>query len=349
MQRGTKNENWSGPGEGEARPRGGRPRPGARRSTRASSVTNEVWLSDEFAVRVNRRPDAALARGATRPAPARRGPLPRGRRLRHGIGLRLARDPAQRRQCPQPVLADDVAIAAATRRRAGRLHAPGAARHHDARKARHEHDGDAPQLLNFRHDASPVAPLLDALERAARLPNVDPDVMYDLAALVATSRADHRAVRRAHVDPRRPHVRERAVGRRRDHGAHRLRVGPPAPRDLELDVLLRFCAYPVLHVADDYEAHIRAEAYEEVPSWLAEDYPQLFAAPNLRDRLRVYAIAFEVRRLLMLPPSAPCASCQPAILSSASCNCSTRHAATSTGLRELHGPQSAAGVELLPG
>ena len=52
--------------------------------TRASSVTNEVWLSDEFAVRVNRRPDKRLWREARLgPAPARGDPLPRGRRVRH--------------------------------------------------------------------------------------------------------------------------------------------------------------------------------------------------------------------------------------------------------------------------
>jgi Ser/Thr protein kinase RdoA (MazF antagonist) len=85
----------------------------------------------------------------------------------------------------------------------------------------------------------------------------------------------------------------------------------PAPRDLELDVLLRFCAYPFLHVADDYEAQTKAEAYEDVPSWLAEDYPQLFTARDLRDRLRIYAIAFEIRQLLMLPPSAPARELSP--------------------------------------
>jgi hypothetical protein len=46
-----------------------------------------------------------------------------------------------------------------------------------------------------------------------------------------------------------------------------------------------------------------AEAYEDVPSWLAEDYPALFAAPRLLDRLRIYAIAFEVRQVLMHPPA----------------------------------------------
>ena len=38
---------------------------------------------------------------------------------------------------------------------------------------------------------------------------------------------------------------------------------------------------------------------------LGEDYPALFANPRLRDRLRVYSIAYDVRELLMDPPDRP--------------------------------------------
>jgi hypothetical protein len=41
--------------------------------TRVSSVTNEVWLSDDFAVRVNRRPGKRLRREAQLGPPAGRG------------------------------------------------------------------------------------------------------------------------------------------------------------------------------------------------------------------------------------------------------------------------------------
>jgi len=79
----------------------------------------------------------------------------------------------------------------------------------------------------------------------------------------------------------------------------------PGPRDLDLDVFLRFCALPHLHVAEDYEHLTHAADYREVPWWLAEDYPELFAYPNQFDRVRLYAIAYDVRDLLLHPPQAP--------------------------------------------
>jgi hypothetical protein len=79
----------------------------------------------------------------------------------------------------------------------------------------------------------------------------------------------------------------------------------PAAPDLELDVLLRFCALPFLHVAEDYEAVTDPADYAAVPRWLREDYPELFGHDRLRDRLRVYSIAYDVRDLLLDPPTRP--------------------------------------------
>ena len=53
----------------------------------------------------------------------------------------------------------------------------------------------------------------------------------------------------------------------------------------------------------------RAEDYADVPWWLAEDYPELFDVPNQFERMRIYAIAFEVREVLLNPPQ-----CEPAEL-----------------------------------
>jgi hypothetical protein len=74
------------------------------------------------------------------------------------------------------------------------------------------------------------------------------------------------------------------------------------PADLDLDVLLRFCAFPYLHVAEDYEAITLSKDYAPVPYWLAEDYPELFDHPNLLERMRLYCIAYDVRELLTFPP-----------------------------------------------
>jgi hypothetical protein len=75
-----------------------------------------------------------------------------------------------------------------------------------------------------------------------------------------------------------------------------------APPDVDLDVLLRMCAYPFLHVAADYEDQTRAADYVDVPRWLAEAEPSLFSAPRQLDRLVLYSIAYDMRELLAFPP-----------------------------------------------
>ncbi|HEX2381700.1 MAG TPA: phosphotransferase [Acidimicrobiales bacterium] len=274
--------------------------------TRVSSVTNEVWLSDDFAVRVNRRAGNRLRREAQLGPhlPAEVG-YPEVVACGSGTGFGwlvtrrsagnvLSRcwptmSPAQRRH--------------AVRQLAFMLQALHATPIPDGLGDVNE--PDAPHLLHFGQNRDAVAPLLDALARAAKLPNVEPGVMHDLAAMVTACRAriepfDARTL--IHGDL----TFENVLWDGDDVTALiDFEWARPAPRDLELDVLLRLFAYPFLHVADDYEAQTKAEAYEEVPSWLAEDYPQLFTARNHRDRLRLYAIAFEVRQLLLLPPAAP--------------------------------------------
>lgn len=74
-----------------------------------------------------------------------------------------------------------------------------------------------------------------------------------------------------------------------------------APLDLELDVLLRFCAFPHAHVADDYEHRTQAEDYLDVPVWLAEDRPDLFSRPDLADRLLLYSVSYCVQELTTTP------------------------------------------------
>ncbi len=84
-----------------------------------------------------------------------------------------------------------------------------------------------------------------------------------------------------------------------------------APADLDLDIILRFCAYPELHVAEDYLDQTKVEDYVDVPWWFREDYQELFAFPRALDRLRLYAISFDVRELLAFPPDAPAANLAP--------------------------------------
>ena len=78
-----------------------------------------------------------------------------------------------------------------------------------------------------------------------------------------------------------------------------------SPPDVDLDVFLRFCCLPQFHVGDEWVARTRPEDYADVPWWLQEDYPELFAHPRQFDRLRLYAIAYDIRDLTMFPPPAP--------------------------------------------
>jgi hygromycin-B 7''-O-kinase len=78
------------------------------------------------------------------------------------------------------------------------------------------------------------------------------------------------------------------------------RLSPP---DLDLDVLLRFCADPALHIPAGAAPgrHLNHE-FLSVPAWLAERYPALFSHPRLRERLRLYALAYDIPHLLTDPP-----------------------------------------------
>ncbi|MEE9414160.1 MAG: phosphotransferase [Acidimicrobiales bacterium] len=76
----------------------------------------------------------------------------------------------------------------------------------------------------------------------------------------------------------------------------------PGPADLDLDILLRLAAFPFLHVAPDYEAQTLASDYELIPSVLERHYPELWDAECIVERLALYSIAYDIRALLRFPP-----------------------------------------------
>ena len=80
------------------------------------------------------------------------------------------------------------------------------------------------------------------------------------------------------------------------------RGGPP---ELDLDSLARYCAYPSAHVPESAASQQRPDDYLKVMSWLASDLPELFATPNLDDRLLVIDIAFELHELVSHPELGP--------------------------------------------
>jgi aminoglycoside phosphotransferase len=269
---------------------------------RADSVTNEVWFTGSYVVRVNRDASPRLYREAvlSQVLPSEVGYPPI---VQHGgeIGsdwLILERIPGVplSRAWPNMTMQQ--------RRRAVSQLADRLKVIHSTICPRLDGLGSVPQLLDSAPTgAQAVTRLLESIDEAARLPNVDPAVMGEAADLVtsicsALDPFDSSTI--VHGDL----TFENIMWNGTDIAAMLdFEFARPAPADLDLDVLLRFVSLPQLHVAPDYEARTRPEDYAEVPWWLAEDYPELFAHPRQFDRSRVYSVAWDVREMLAYPPS----------------------------------------------
>jgi scyllo-inosamine 4-kinase len=270
---------------------------------RASSVTNEVWMTATHVVRVNRSHDSRLAREAAVAAvlPAEVG-YPRI--VAHGgrpgeDWLVLDRVPGRPLAHCWPTMSTEQRHSA-IEQLGERLRALHGTRAPHGLLALH----GTPQLLD--PDApDPVAPLLAALERLGRLEHVDPILAEESAELVerdAPALQPFASTTLVHGDLTFENV---LWDDGRITAVLDVEWARPGPRDIDLDIILRCCAYPKLHVGPDHEAATRTEDYAEVPGWLRACYPRLFAYPRLLDRLRIFAIAYEVRTLLADPPTMP--------------------------------------------
>jgi hygromycin-B 7''-O-kinase len=271
---------------------------------RASSVTNEVWIADEYVIRVNRRLDPRLRREAYL-APF----LPPEVRYPEIVayGGKPGSDWLILKRVPGEVLARCWPSMTPLERRE--------ATHQLAAALRALHqtpappdlpdiDSTAPQLLSNR-TFSPVMPLLVAIDRLRELPHMDTGLLDRAEAMVAEHARDltpFDATTLVHGDLTFENV---LWDGKKISALLDFEWARPGPADLDLDVLLRFCALPQLHVAEDYEHLTHAEDYRDVPWWLADDYPELFQFPNQFDRVRLYAIAYDVRDLLLHPPTEP--------------------------------------------
>jgi hygromycin-B 7''-O-kinase len=150
----------------------------------------------------------------------------------------------------------------------------------------------------------PVPRLLELLDRCARLPHVDAGVIEAARERVVSlapslEGSDDGLV---HGDL---HFENVIWDGSRVAALLDLEWARRAPRDLDLDVFLRFCADPALHVTEDYGHLTTRSDYRGVPGWLREAYPRLFAHPRLDDRLVVFGLSYDVRHLLLNPPSTP--------------------------------------------
>lgn len=270
---------------------------------RASSVTNEVWLTPDHVVRVNRSASNRLAREVAVAAhlPPEVGYPPV---VAHGgrpgedwvVSVRVPGEPLAHRWPSLTVEERRTAVE--------QLGARLRALHDTPAPTGLLPLHGAPQLLQEGSD-EPVAPLVAALAELGRLDHVDPILTQEAAEIVQSTASALRPFTSrslVHGDLTFENVlwHDGEVTAILD-----LEWARPGPRDLDLDVILRCCAYPKLHVGARHEAATRAEDYALVPAWLRACYPRLFAHPRLIDRLRIYAIAYEVRSLLVDPPTAP--------------------------------------------
>lgn len=270
---------------------------------RASSVTNEVWLTPTHVVRVNRTHDNRLARetmiaDALPPAVGYPRIVAQGHRQGEDwlVSERVPGTPLAH-QWPDLTTEERRSAVAQLAKRLVALHSTPA-------PVDLPPIVGAPQLLEVGA-TDPTAPVLAALEQAARLRHVDPLMLSEAAELVhraAPALHPYTATTLVHGDVTFENVlwHEGEVTALLD-----VEWSRPGPRDLDLDIVLRCCAYPKLHVAEAFEQRTDAADYVDVPAWLAESYPRLFAYPNQRDRLRIFSIAYEVRELLAFPPDRP--------------------------------------------
>lgn len=276
---------------------------------RASSVTNEVWLTPTHVVRVNRSHDNRLVR-ETVIADALPAEVGYPRIVAHGRGQgedwlvseRVAGTPLAH-HWPDLTADQRRSAVAQLARRLVALHGTPAPLDLPPIVG-------APQLLEVGAE-DPTAPVLDALARAARLEHVEPLLLHEAAEMVqrcAPALQPYVASTLVHGDVTFENVlwHEGEVTALLD-----VEWSRPGPSDLDLDIVLRCCAYPKLHVAEAFERRTDAADYADVPGWLKESYPRLFAYPNQRDRLRVFSIAYEVRELLAFPPSSPVRTLSP--------------------------------------
>jgi aminoglycoside phosphotransferase (APT) family kinase protein len=271
---------------------------------RVSSVTNEVWVTDDHVVRVSRRLGARLRREAAIAAhlpPEVRYPEVVAAGSGEGFDWMVVR------RSPGELLARRWPTMTLDQRREAVADVAAALRalHSTAPPPHLMPLDDGPQLVRTgtAMGADAVAPVLTAIERSRRLDQLDHRVLRNLERFVvaaADALTPFPDATLVHGDLTFENVLwDRATGR--VSAIIDFEYARGAPPDLELDVLLRFCAYPAAHVAADYERETRALDYEEVIAWLRADHPDLFASPQLVDRLRVYAIGFALHALSLSP------------------------------------------------
>ena len=263
------------------------------------SVTNEVWSTPTAVVRVNRKLVGRLRREAML---APRLPAALGYPEILASGMDQGQDwlVSKRRPGIALVRAWPGMVTAERRDAVAKLAELVGVLHHTRFPLDVPTLEDPPQLLQPGPRAT--EPLLAGLDRCRDLPNIDRGAIDELIAWVRANRAvldPFEAPTFIHGDL---HFQNILWDGERITAMLDFEFARPAPPDLDLDVFLRFCAFPYLFVPVGRETEATADEYAEVPWWFAEHAPYLFGTPRALDRLRLYAIAFDVKQVLESPP-----------------------------------------------
>src|SRR6185312_1505594 len=133
-------------------------------------------------------------------------------------------------------------------------------------------------------------------ELAALLPGMDRRLIASAHAWMSERRAlfiaDARVLVHADLHPSNIMVDGTAISGLLDFECARAQ-----PADAELYRLLFWCARPEAVPPVPGEPGLDARTLRDVPGWLREAYPQPFAVPNLRERLHVYDMQWELAQL----------------------------------------------------
>ena len=267
--------------------------------TRASSVTNEVWLSDEFVIRVNRRPNHRLRREAFL------GPLlppSVGYPATIAYGGELGADWLIAERRPGEMLSvcwpdmSEFERRNAVRQLAGMLRElhnvpvpPGSERSNTRPNCSTRSSCPSCDRCTPRSTSSSEAPMANG---------VNTGVLADARHIVLNSTGALEPYSATHLIHGDLHFQNVLWDGFSVTALLDIEWARGAPADLDLDVFLRFCAHPHWFVAPEYADRTRAEDYAAVPYWLAEYYPELFAHEYELDRTELYSIAYDVRDLL---------------------------------------------------
>lgn len=160
------------------------------------------------------------------------------------------------------------------------------------------HEGEG--VLSLPHQL-PASRVLELLEQARWLHGMDRPLIDDVIARVENVRDaifEHERHGLVHGDL---HFENILVHKGHISAMLDFEWSHPGPREIDVDILARFCFDPAMHIGGQYA--VNAVDFKDVLKWLRKPYPELFSGEDFRNRLFLCALSFDVPWLLRMPPN----------------------------------------------